>query len=296
MTKPLREPRVFARRRRVRVRPIGALSINRMIPNMLTLAALCTGMTAIRFAMHAKWETAVIAIVIAAVLDALDGRVARLLKSSSTFGAQLDSLSDFVCFGVAPAFILYLWTMIGAHSIGWIVALLFTACCALRLARFNTQLGVTDSPVYAAHFFTGVPAPAGAGLALLPLVAWLEFGADFLQSPWLCAATTTLIGGMMVSRVPTYSFKKLRIPHEYVAPLLVLIVLLLAMLTTEPWLTMLLLGLAYVATFGFSIRAYQRFKRAADTLRAQHRAEVARPDLPLLRAVESGTPPPPAAQ
>ncbi|MGB8842113.1 MAG: CDP-alcohol phosphatidyltransferase family protein, partial [Aliidongia sp.] len=149
------EPRLRKDRpRRVRVRPISGLSINKMIPNILTLLALCAGMTAIRFAISGKFEAAVAAIIIAGVLDALDGRVARLLKASSSFGAELDSLSDFVCFGVAPAILLYIWSMSSIGSIGWVVALLFGVCSALRLARFNTQIGIPDPPSYAYNFFT----------------------------------------------------------------------------------------------------------------------------------------------
>ena len=187
MMRPLGTRRRNLRPRRVRVRPISGLSINKMIPNILTLLALCAGMTAIRFAINGKFEAAVAAIIVAGVLDGLDGRVARLLKASSSFGAQLDSLSDFVCFGVAPAMLLYIWTMSSIGSVGWVVALLFAVCSALRLARFNTQIGIADPPSYAYNFFTGVPAPGAAGLAVLPLCAAFEFGPGFFQSPWLCA-------------------------------------------------------------------------------------------------------------
>ncbi|HXP13304.1 MAG TPA: phosphatidylcholine/phosphatidylserine synthase, partial [Stellaceae bacterium] len=149
------------RPRRMRVKPIAGFSVNRLIPNILTLLALCAGMTAIRLALLNRFEPAAVAIILAGVLDGIDGRIARLLKGTSTFGAELDSLSDFVSFGVAPATLLYVWTMDGLHGIGWALALLFTVCCALRLARFNTQLG-SDLPSYATNFFTGVPAPAGA--------------------------------------------------------------------------------------------------------------------------------------
>src|SRR5260221_6827171 len=156
-------------------RRISGLSLNRMIPNILTLLALCAGMTAIRFAINGKFEAAVIAIIVAGVLDGLDGRVARLLKSTSPFGAQLDSLSDFICFGVAPATVVYLWTMESLGSIGWALSVFFAMCCALRLARFNTQLDV-ELPPYASYFFTGIPAPGGAGLALVPMYLAFEVG------------------------------------------------------------------------------------------------------------------------
>jgi CDP-diacylglycerol--serine O-phosphatidyltransferase len=266
---------------RVRVHPIGGLSFNRMIPNILTLLALCAGMTAIRFALAQKFEAAVGAVIVAAVLDGLDGRVARLLKASSTFGAQLDSLSDFVCFGVAPAMMLYIWTMSGIGSFGWAVALLFGVCSALRLARFNTQLGIADAPPYAYNFFTGVPAPAGAVLALLPLCANFQFEIGFFRSPYLVAATTAATAGLMVSRVPTFSGKRFRVPHDYVVPMLLGVGVLAAFLTTAPWATLLVIGLLYLATIPVSFRSYARLKSQAEALRA-----AARPEAPVLRAVE----------
>ncbi|HVJ56080.1 MAG TPA: CDP-diacylglycerol--serine O-phosphatidyltransferase [Aliidongia sp.] len=271
------------RTRRVRVRPIAGLSFNKMIPNMLTLLALCAGMTAIRFAISGQFEASVTAIIIAGVLDGLDGRVARLLKASSSFGAQLDSLSDFVCFGVAPGLLLYVWTMSRIGSIGWVIALLFGVCSALRLARFNTQLGIPDPPSYAYNFFTGVPAPAAAGLALLPLCGAFEFGPTFFQSPYLCAITTVSIAALMVSRVPTFSGKRFRVPADYVLPMMIGVAALMAFLTTAPWPTLLVLGLGYVATIPFSIRSFNRLRKAAEALRA---GGVGREAPPVLRAVE----------
>jgi CDP-diacylglycerol--serine O-phosphatidyltransferase len=268
-----------------RVRPIGGLSINKMIPNILTLLALCAGMTTIRFAVNGKFEAAVAAIIVAGVLDGLDGRVARLLKASSAFGAELDSLSDFVCFGVAPAILLYVWTMSSIGSLGWVVALLFGVCSALRLARFNTQLGIPDPPPYAYNFFTGVPAPAAAGLAVLPLCAAFEFGPDFFRSPYLCCVTTVSVAALMVSRVPTFAAKRLRIPADYVVPLLLGAAMLTAFLSTAPWPTLLAIGLAYLGSIPFSIRSFNHLKKSAEALRAASPA-TARPEPPVLRAVE----------
>ncbi|GGF21605.1 CDP-diacylglycerol--serine O-phosphatidyltransferase [Aliidongia dinghuensis] len=265
------------------MRPIGGLSINRMIPNMLTLLALCAGMTAIRFAVAGKFEQGVSAILIAGVLDGLDGRIARLLKSTSSFGAQLDSLSDFISFGVAPAVLLYVWTMQSIGSPGWAVACLFAVCMSLRLARFNTQLGLPDPPPYAYNFFTGVPAPAAAGLSLMPVVANFEFGADFLRSPYLIAATTAIISGLMVSRVPTFSFKRFRIPHDYVVPVMLGIGAFAAFLAAEPWETLLVLGLIYLGLIPLSVRSYRRLKRAAEEIRAGRGDGGA-----VLRAVDGG--------
>src|SRR5229473_2840071 len=221
------------RRPRVRVRPIGTLSLNRLIPNILTLLALCAGMTAIRLALAGKFESAAAAIIIAGVLDGIDGRIARLLKGTSPFGAQLDSLSDFVSFGVAPAVLLYIWTMATLQSLGWVIVLLFGVCCALRLARFNTQIGA-ELPPYAYNFFTGVPAPMGAFLVMMPLFFSFEFGTEIFRSPYVNGAVLAGVAALMISRVPTYSFKRLRLsPEAWIATILVVVVI-VAFTTTEP--------------------------------------------------------------
>jgi len=252
--------------KRPRVRPIGGLSLNRMIPNILTLLALCAGMTAIRLALLDRFEGASAAIIVAAVLDGIDGRIARLLKGATSFGAELDSLSDFVSFGVAPAILLYVWTMSALHGVGWALALLFTVCCALRLARFNTQIGA-ELPPYAYNFFTGVPAPAAAMLVMLPMFCSFESGWDFFRSPYLNGAVLAAVAALMVSRVPTFSFKSFRIPREWVLPMLLVIGAMAAFLTTEPWITLLILGGLYLVSFAFSIRSYARLRRAAAELR-----------------------------
>jgi CDP-diacylglycerol---serine O-phosphatidyltransferase len=286
MIRPIEAKSRNPRPRRVRVRPISGLSINKMIPNILTLLALCAGMTAIRFAINGKFEASVVAILIAGVLDGLDGRVARLLKASSSFGAQLDSLSDFVCFGVAPGMLLYIWTMNTIGSFGWVVALLFAVCSALRLARFNTQIGIPDPPAYAYNFFTGIPAPAAAGVAVIPLCAAFEFGDQFFRSPYLCAVTTISVAALMVSRVPTFSGKRFRVPADYVVPLLLGLAVLAAFLTTAPWMTLLVIGLGYLATIPLSIRSFSHLKKAAEALRAAAPSAPARPEAPVLRAVD----------
>ena len=160
--------RARVRRPRMRVKRLSGFSVNRLVPNVLTLLALCAGMTAIRFAVTENFEAACYAIIVAGVFDGLDGRMARLLKSTSRFGAELDSLADFISFGVAPALVLYLWTMAALHSVGWAIVLFFAICCALRLARFNTEIAAEPQP-HVAGFFSGVPAPGGAGLSMVPL-------------------------------------------------------------------------------------------------------------------------------
>ena len=259
----LRRPRV---RVRVRVQPMH-LSLNRMIPNVLTVLALCAGMTAIRLAIVGKFETAVAAIIVAGILDGLDGRIARLLKGTSSFGAQLDSLSDFVSFGVAPAVMLYIWTMEQFHGFGWAVVLIFAVCCGLRLARFNTQLG-QELPPYAYNFFTGVPAPAGAGLAMVPMFAAFEFGDTFFRAPTLNTVWILAVAGLMVSRLPTFALKRFHVPSEWVLPTLLGVGALAAFLTTEPWATLLIVGVIYVGSFPVSVGHYRKLKRTADQMRA----------------------------
>src|SRR5438128_2363987 len=181
----MRSPKDRARGRARRSRMRGRLSdssFNRMVPNVLTLLALCAGMTAIRFAFSGDFQYAVFAIIAAGIFDGLDGRLARLLKATSQFGAELDSLADFISFGVAPAVVVYLWPMTQLHSVGWAIVLFYAVCCDLRLARFNTQL-VTETPPWATNFFSGAPAPAGAGLIMLPMFISFEGGGGWAD--WL---------------------------------------------------------------------------------------------------------------
>ena len=263
MTAP--EPRPYRRpfRRRPVVR-IRGLTINRLLPNILTTLALCAGLTAIRYAIQGRWEQAVTAILVAAVLDGLDGRVARLLRGSSKFGAELDSLADIVSFGVSPAIILYLWMMQGAGSFGWLAVMAYAVCAALRLARFNTALDDADSlPPFAYNYFTGVPVPAGAILILMPLMISFEFAPGFWAAPVLVGVWTVFVALLLVSRIPTFSMKVVRIPQEYIVPVLVGIGLVATLLVTATWPTLVALGLIYVGSILFSIRRYAHLKRQA---------------------------------
>jgi CDP-diacylglycerol--serine O-phosphatidyltransferase len=248
---------------------LGGLSVNRMLPNVLTMLALCAGVTAMRFAIQGRFEAAVISIIIAAVLDALDGRIARLLNGQSRFGEELDSLSDVVSFGVAPAMVLYLWTLSTAGALGWIAVLALSVCAALRLARFNSKLGQNDMPAYAYNYFTGVPAPAGAGLALLPLVLSFEIDREVLASAWIVVPWTLAVALLMVSWLPTFSLKGLRVPQRWVVPILVCVGLLAAALVSAPWLTLATIGILYVASLPFSVREFNRLKSEAARLQAQ---------------------------
>jgi len=251
-------------RNRRRVPRFKGQSISRLVPNMITVGATCAGLTGVKFALEGRWEHAVIAIIVAGVLDALDGRMARLLKSASDFGAELDSLSDFVAFGVSPAFILYFWTLQSLGRVGWIVALFLAICCGLRLARFNTNIG--KLPPYAFNYFTGVPAPAGAGLALLPMIAMFAYDQPILREPVAIAVWSVIVAVLMVSRVPTYSFKTVKVPHAAIVPILAVVALLAAGLAGAPWLTLTSVGLVYIMSFGVSILTYRRLKAEAERM------------------------------
>lgn len=243
-----------------RKRRLPSLTVNRMIPNGLTLLGLCAGLTAVRLALIGRWELAIAAIGVAMVMDALDGRIARLMGTTSEFGAQLDSLADSISFGVAPALIVYLWSLSAAGGLGWAIALVFVVCCALRLARFNTALGAPNPQPWASRFFTGVPAPCGAGLALLPMVLSFVFGAAFFSSPWVNVITLAGVAALMVSRLPTYSSKRLRIPNSYGPLVLIGVGAFTAFLVSIPWITVSLLGLAYLASIPFAVLSFRRLQ------------------------------------
>ena len=260
--------RARVRRPRMRVRRLSGLSVNRMVPNVLTLLALCAGMTAMRFAMGGNFEGAVFAIIAAGIFDGLDGRMARLLKATSSFGAELDSLSDFISFGVAPAAVLYLWTMSELHGVGWAIVLFFAVCCALRLARFNAGTNA-EVPSYAAPFFSGAPAPAGAGLVMIPMFLSFEWGDWPFRSPYLSAVTITGIALLMVSKVPTVSLKRIRVPHHMVIPTLLAFGVATAFLTTAPWPTLMVVGVVYLGSIPLTIRSYYRLKRATEARKAE---------------------------
>lgn len=255
--------RMERQRRRIRELPI-----HQFLPNVVTVLALCTGLTAVRFAIQERWEMAVGAVVVAAVLDSLDGRLARRMGVTTKFGAELDSLSDFLCFGVAPALIVYLWSLHAGGSLGWVLALLFAVSAALRLARFNTRLGTSDLPPWAGNFFTGVPAPAGAGAALLPLMLHFQWGGSLFRHPALTACVLLLVGALMISRIPTFSFKQVKVPHRWVLPGLLAVGLLIALLVTSPWATLSIMMAVYLSTIPFSVLQYRRLQAAGANVEA----------------------------
>ncbi|MES1975893.1 MAG: phosphatidylcholine/phosphatidylserine synthase [Pseudomonadota bacterium] len=254
------------------------LPLRAVAPNAVTALALCFGLTGIRYAISAEWETAVTMIMIAGVLDGLDGTVARMVRGESRFGAELDSLSDAISFGVSPAIILYLWTLRGIPRVGWIVALVFAVFCALRLARFNANIDVTEQPHKSAGFLTGIPAPAGAGLAMLPL--YLSFWNDqpLLRSPWLVMPWVALIATLMVSSIATYSWGSLKLRNNIRFEAIVVVVILGAALISAPWHTLSAICLAYLATMPFSVSAYRRVRRLRGALAVEPQLPLQAPD------------------
>lgn len=236
-----------------------------MVPNMITLTAMAAGMTSIKFAIATKWELAVLAVVIACFMDAFDGAAARLLKAESKLGAELDSFSDLVCFGVAPALVSYLWALDHAGRWGWPVCLIFVIAVALRLSRFNiaAEEGNADDPL--SKYFTGVPSPIGAGLALLPLIVSFQVSKDIfdiVHHPQVVGGWMLIVAAMMVSHIPTFSSKQMRIPYKMKVPALGVFGILIACLINDPWPTLTLLGAAYLFAMPFSVRHYQRKEKS----------------------------------
>lgn len=224
---------------------------------MITLAGLCCGLTAVRFAMVGKWELSVTMILIAALLDFFDGAVARLLKATSDFGAQLDSLADIASFGIAPALVMHLWSLHQVKAVGWSVALFYIICCALRLARFNVALNAppheTPSTINRRKkYFTGVPSPAGAILCIWPLIIGIEGITIFQDHVLLCMSYVTIIGGLMVSRIPTFSLKSIRITPDMVLPIMLIACISLTLFIVEPWAILAIGTVGYALSIGLS--------------------------------------------
>jgi CDP-diacylglycerol--serine O-phosphatidyltransferase len=240
-----------------------------MIPNAVTALALCMGLTGVSLAIRGEWEKALGAIVLAGVLDGVDGRIARLLRAQSRFGAELDSLSDNVAFGTAPALIPFLWSLQSAPRFGWIAALALAVCCALRLARFNARLDAAEQPHKTAGFNTGVPAPAGAGLAFVPLYLWLITGDDRFRAWQAVMPWTVFIAALMISNLPTYSWSSIRIRRSWRLFALAGIALLGAALITSPWQTLLALALLYLLMIPLGLASYSRVRRRRATPRSR---------------------------
>ena len=256
MFSPFERERMEARRQRFRAIPVRTL-----LPNLITLLALCAGLTAIRLAFEGKLEWALAAIVFAAGLDGIDGRVARLIKGQSKFGAELDSLADFVNFGCTPGLILYLWGLHGAGNVGWIAAMVFAICGALRLARFNVMIDDPNRPLWAGNFFTGLPAPAGALVVMLPIYV------DLLGGPKVGSTLTLFytlaIAFLMVSQLPVLSGKRVgkRVNPDMVLPVFVLVVLFFALLIAYPWWVLSIGTVVYLACLPLGWHSYREYAR-----------------------------------
>lgn len=250
------------------VRPIPrglrrGISIRQVAPNAVTAMALCFGLTGVRFALAERWELAVACVILAGVLDGLDGRIARLLRGESRFGAELDSLSDSIAFGVAPALILYLWSLQYMPKLGWLFALAHALMCALRLARFNARIDLDEQPHKSAGFMTGVPAPSGAGLAFVPLYCWFITGEPIFREWYVVAPWTAFVAFLMISSLATFSWSALRLRRNIRLEAIAVAGLLAAALLTEPWLTLLVISLLYVAMIPFGVFSYRKVRTAA---------------------------------
>jgi CDP-diacylglycerol--serine O-phosphatidyltransferase len=242
-------------------RPAGGIAFRALVPNAITALALCFGLTGVRFAIGEEWGWALGCVIFAGVLDGMDGRIARLLRANSKFGAELDSLSDVTAFGVAPSFIIYLWSLHDAPKFGWIAALALAVCCALRLARFNSRMDADDQPHKSAGFLTGVPAPAGAGLAFVPGYLWLVTGNDLFRAWYVNMPWILFIALLLISSVATFSWGSLRPRRAWRLLALAGIGLLGAALVTAPWHSLLAISVIYLGLIPFSVAAYAKVKR-----------------------------------
>ena len=238
-----------------------SLSLRALLPNAITAAALCSGLTGIRFAIGSEWSSAIFAVIIAGLLDGIDGRIARLLKAQTRFGAEMDSLADSLSFGMAPALIIYLWSLEQVPRLGWFAALAFAICCALRLARFNAQIDVDEQPHKSAGFLTGVPAPVGAGLAFLPFYLWMATGWEEFRDPVLMGIWLTLIAFMMISNIATLSWTSIRPRRNIRLEMIAIVGIFFAALLAEPWWALVAICVIYLALMPYGFVKYSRIKR-----------------------------------
>ena len=239
-------------------RPLGLKAV---VPNAITAAALCSGLTGIRLAISEQWAFAILAVIVAGVLDGVDGRIARLLNAQSRFGAEMDSLADSLSFGMAPALIIYLWSLEQSARLGWFAALAFAICCALRLARFNAQIDVDEQPHKSAGFLTGVPAPVGAGLAFLPFYLWMATGIQAFREPLLVGVWIAGIAFLMISNIATLSWTSIRPRRNVRLELIAVVGLVFAALLLEPWWALVGICAIYLALMPLGFVRYARVKR-----------------------------------
>jgi len=253
-----------------RAQPRQGIPLRAVVPNAVTALALCSGLTGIRFAISSDWDQALAFIGVAAVLDGMDGRIARSLRAQTRFGAELDSLSDVIAFGVSPAIILHLWVLQTMPRFGWLFAMAYAVCMALRLARFNARIDVEDQPHKSAGFLTGVPAPAGAGLMLLPILLWLASDRQWtwLQDYRLVAPWAAFSAFMIISSVATYSLGSFRLRRNVRLEAIVLIAILGGALFSAPWQTLSLMVIVYLALIPISMLRYAQVKRQRAVLAA----------------------------
>lgn len=241
------------------------IPLRALAPNAITAAAMCFGLSGIRFAISGEWERSIVMILIAGLLDGLDGRVARALRGESKFGAELDSLSDSLAFGVAPALIIYLWSLVTVPRWGWAIALVYAVFAALRLARFNARIDLADQPHKSAGFLTGVPAPAGAILAFLPLYLWIWTGEPVFQSPYLVGPWLLLCAVLLVSSIATWSPSSLKLRQNIRFEAIVIVAAIAAAVISAPWPALSVIAILYLLSIPFSIRSYGRIKRQRAT-------------------------------
>jgi CDP-diacylglycerol---serine O-phosphatidyltransferase len=234
------------------------ITLRQVAPNAVTAMALCFGLTGVRFAISGEWEKAVGCIILAGVLDGLDGRIARLLRGESRFGAELDSLSDSIAFGVSPAFVLYLWSLSSMPKFGWLFALAHALTCALRLARFNAAIDTDDQPHKSAGFMTGVPAPTGAGLAMLPLYLWLATDMSIFREWYIVAPWMAFVAILMISSIATFSWSALRLRKRIRLEAIAIAALLAAALMNAPWHTLIVVCAVYLAMIPFGMASYAK--------------------------------------
>lgn len=245
------------------------LTLRAMLPNAITAAALCSGLTGVRFAIDGNWSFAILAVVLAGILDGMDGRIARLLNAQSRFGAELDSLADSLSFGMAPAIILFLWSLQDLDRFGWFAALAFAICCALRLARFNAQIDVEEQPHKSAGFLTGVPAPVGAGLAFTPMYLWLETGMEIFRDPIINSVWVAIIAVLFISNMATLSWTAIRPQRDIRLWLIAFIAVAFAALLLEPWWTFTAISAVYLAFMPYALWRYGKIKRRRALRRGQ---------------------------
>ncbi len=240
-----------------------ALPFRKIAPNIVTMLALCAGVTSIRYSIQEDWAKAVICIFLAAFFDGLDGRVARMLKGSTKFGAELDSLCDFVSFGVAPALLMFQWTLYDLPKFGWFFCLLFAIGMSMRLARFNTMLDDEPQPEYWQHFFVGVPAPAAAALAIMPILMTFDFPEleGVLRSNTFCSILMCVVAFLMVSRIPTVSTKKMKVPTYMFMPMMLIVALFGSFIISQPWLTLGIITALYAISIPFGAMVFLKEKR-----------------------------------